>query len=334
MYSALLLSFALPLCLSLAAPSAPSLPLGHPPWLDDHGHNQPYYPNPLNPVPGKLPLNIDEKVNYYEPHHNNDGNGTYKRSPCPAVNLLANRGYIPRDGKQVSYPELAQASRDVYNFGDDNIMLVLVPAFSAHPNATHLDLDQFADAAVQHLINCPAAPTRMDIEIGDNIDLNMTLLESLLSFSKEGVTLSLEDMAEHHHLRHNESKAENPRFRFGNIDAACALAQYANLAAVLGRVGPHGLSTVYVDDVREFYEKEDLPSTYGRRELPYFSVEANDHIDRMAYHVGFQIVRPFPKGDGTGKWKDVEPVVARYEGEGGEGGGAQKLSDTDVLSPE
>ena len=54
----------------------------------------------------------------------------------------------------------------------------------------------------------------------------------------------------------------------------------------------------------------------------------------MAYHVGFQIVRPFPKGDGTGKWKDVEPVVARYEGEGGEGGGAQKLSDTDVLSPE
>ena len=89
-------------------------------------------------------------------------------------------------------------------------------------------------------------------------------------------------------------------------------AQYANLAAVLGRVGPNGLNTVYLDDVREFYEKEDLPAAYKRRELPYFSVEANDHIDRMTQHIGFQIVRPFPKGDGFGKWKDVEPEVARF----------------------
>ncbi|KAL8847169.1 MAG: hypothetical protein Q9221_007770 [Calogaya cf. arnoldii] len=203
--------------------------------------------------------------------------------------MLANRGCIPRSGKRVGYAEIAQASRDIFNFGDDNIMLVLVPAFAAHPNATHLDLDQFADLAVQHIINCPAAPTRQDIEVGDN------------------------DMAEHHHLRHNQSKAENPRFRFGNQDAACALAQYANIAAVLGRVGPHGLSTAYVDDVREFYEKEDLPTAYKRRELPYFSTEANDHIDRMSHHVGFQIVRPFPQGDGFGKWADVEAEKAKYK---------------------
>ena len=90
-------------------------------------------------------------------------------------------------------------------------------------------------------------------------------------------------------------------------------AQYANLAAVLGRVGPNGLNTVYVEDVRAFYETEDLPPAYQRRELPYFSVEANDLTDRMTHHVGFQIVRPFPEGDGFGKWSDVEPVVAPYE---------------------
>ena len=90
-------------------------------------------------------------------------------------------------------------------------------------------------------------------------------------------------------------------------------AQYANIAAVSGRVGPHGLSTVYVDDVREFYEKEDLPTAYKRRELPYFSTEANDHIDRMSHHVGFQIVRPFPQGDGFGKWADVEAEKAKYK---------------------
>lgn len=51
----------------------------------------------------------------------------------------------------------------------------------------------------------------------------MTLLDSLLSFSKDGETLTLEDLAEHHHLRHNQSLADNPRFRFGNQDAACAM---------------------------------------------------------------------------------------------------------------
>ena len=190
--SSLLVSLALTLSFSFASTAQRALPEGHPPippWLSDTGHNEPYFPNPARPVPGKLPLNIDEKLHYYEPHQNNDENGKYKRSPCPAVNTLANRGYIPRSGKHVGYAEIAQASRDVFNFGDDNvsflksrqkrvveiiilstmlfprwtlllrstklqelacadivsqIMLVLVPAFSAHPNATHLDLDQFA----------------------------------------------------------------------------------------------------------------------------------------------------------------------------------------------
>ena len=96
-------------------------------------------------------------------------------------------------------------------------------------------------------------------------------------------------------------------------------AQYANLAAVLGRPGPHGLNTVYLDDLRFFYEKEDLPAAYGRRELPYFSVEANDLTDRMTQHIGYQIERPFPKGDGFGQYSDVEPLKAAFEGMGNQG---------------
>ena len=122
----LLILLALAFSLSLASPAQRALPAGHPPlppWFSDHGHNEPYFPNPAHPVPGKLPLKIDEKLHYYEPHQNNDKNGAYKRSPCPAVNTLANRGYIPRSGKHVAYAEIAQASRDVFNFGDDNVRI-------------------------------------------------------------------------------------------------------------------------------------------------------------------------------------------------------------------
>lgn len=182
---------------------------------------------------------------------------------------------------------------------------------------------------MQHVSNCPTAPTRNDRELGDNVNLNITLLESLLSFSKDGETLTMEDMAEHHHLRHNQSLADNPQFRFGNRDASCSLyvflggmrtcnfinifyrGQYANLVAILGRVGKHGLHTVFVEDVREFYMREDLPASYGRRQLPYYSIESMAYIDRMSHHIGFEIAQPYPDNDQDGR--DVEPVTANFD---------------------
>ncbi|KAL8640185.1 MAG: hypothetical protein Q9228_002869 [Teloschistes exilis] len=296
-----------------AWPSISQQTLTSPPWANDHGHNELFIPTPDHIIPGKKPLQYDKNRHYYEPHHNDADHGTYKRAPCPALNTLANRGFIPRSGKHITYENLAQAARDVYNFGDDNIMLVLVPAFALHPNQTHIDLDQFADDKVQHAINCPAAPTRLDRESGNNIDLNTTLLDSMLSFSEDGETLTLEDMAEYHHLRHNQSRAGSKSWQFGNSDATCALAQYTNLVGVLGRNGKHGLQTLYLEDVKEFYTSEDLPDAYERRELPYYAIEATQLIDRMTHHIGYQIMRPFPSGDHDGR--DVEPVKALYEEE-------------------
>ncbi|KAM0168783.1 hypothetical protein ACHAPF_010660 [Botrytis cinerea] len=292
------------------------------------GHNELYIPDYNNPVPGKLAFSMDERVNYFEKHNNGAKHGSIRRSSCPAINTLANRGFIARSGRNISYEEIAQASRDVFNFGDDNIIIVLSAAFAYHPGLDRLDLDMLADEAVHHRINCPASPTRNDRELGDNVNMNMTLLESLLGFSKDGETLTLEDLAEHHHLRHNQSLAENSHFRFGNLDAACALyvfhyikqckglidimfrAQYANLVGMLGKIGKNGLLTLFVEDVRQFYVDEDLPIGYGRRQLPYYSIESNQYIDRMAHHIGFQIVRPWPVDDQDGR--DVEPVFAKF----------------------
>ena len=88
-------------------------------------------------------------------------------------------------------------------------------------------------------------------------------------------------------------------------------AQYGNLFGVLGRIGPNGLNTVFLKDLCFFYTKEDIPPGYDRRELPFFSPEANSYIDRMTHHIGFQIERPWPKYDQDGR--DVEPVVANFD---------------------
>lgn len=70
----------------------------------------------------KVPLHFDADYHYYELHRNNEHNGTYKRSSCPALNTLANRGFIPRTGRNVTYVSIAQSMRDIFNFGDDNVI--------------------------------------------------------------------------------------------------------------------------------------------------------------------------------------------------------------------
>lgn len=272
----------------------------------------PFIPTPQHPVPGKVPFTIDSTVNYYERQVNGSGYAAeYRRSSCPALNTLANRGYLKRSGRNITMAELTKAFTDVFNFGLDNIVIVVWPTFAAHGRPSAIDLDYFNDDKVQHIINGPAAPTRNDRELGDNVNINMTLFDSLVSFSKDGVTLTLEDCAEHHHLRHNQSKLENPKFRFGNRDAITSLAQYSNLIAILGRNGPNGPTTLFLEDLRTFYLDEDLPAAYQRREMPFYSPEANAYMDRMSNHIGMKIERPFPPDDGDGR--DIEPEKAKYE---------------------
>lgn len=87
------------------------------------GHNEPFVPSPDHPVPGKIPYTPDQKTHYFDKYINGSENGYYRRSSCPAVNVLANRGYIHRSGRNITSEEIAQAARDVYNFGDDNVRI-------------------------------------------------------------------------------------------------------------------------------------------------------------------------------------------------------------------
>ena len=87
----------------------------------DIGHNELYLPSLDHPVPRKIPFKVDESIHYFAKYVNGSENGRYRRSSCPAVNTLANRGYINRSGQNITYEEIAQASREVWNFGDDNV---------------------------------------------------------------------------------------------------------------------------------------------------------------------------------------------------------------------
>ena len=56
-----------------------------------------------------IEFNVGEEENEFRPAREGD-----IRGPCPAINTLANHGFINRDGKDVKVSDLAQALQDVY----------------------------------------------------------------------------------------------------------------------------------------------------------------------------------------------------------------------------
>ncbi|KAJ6542849.1 Chloroperoxidase [Mycena capillaripes] len=52
-----------------------------------------------------------------------------RRSPCPALNALANHGYLPRRGTQITFMHLLHAVRTVYNLSLPLALLLTVVGF-------------------------------------------------------------------------------------------------------------------------------------------------------------------------------------------------------------
>ncbi|KAF7793685.1 hypothetical protein EIP86_004800 [Pleurotus ostreatoroseus] len=50
-----------------------------------------------------------------DPHVYASPSGTDSRSPCPALNALANHGYLPRDGRNISFSQTIHVMKEVYN---------------------------------------------------------------------------------------------------------------------------------------------------------------------------------------------------------------------------
>ena len=85
------------------------IPLARDNW--EFGQNELFRPTPEHLLPEKAPFHIDESKHWYQRFVNGSRDGAIRRSSCPAINILANRGYINRSGRNITYSEFAYAVR-------------------------------------------------------------------------------------------------------------------------------------------------------------------------------------------------------------------------------
>ncbi|KAL1916377.1 uncharacterized protein VTP21DRAFT_5568 [Calcarisporiella thermophila] len=180
------------------------------------------------------------------------------RCPCPAFNTLANHGILPRDGRRVTMLQILQALRTVYGFSTDfdAIATIFPGLYSLANGRVYFNLEDFN---AHNLLEHDASLVRQDAFLGDHVHANQTMLNHMLSFSRDGRTLTLLDIARIRRYRERDSMQRNPNYSISPFQTLVALFEAASIPMVFG----NGFS-VPIQSVRTWLGEERLPDGYKR----------------------------------------------------------------------
>ncbi|KAI0368133.1 Cloroperoxidase [Pilatotrama ljubarskyi] len=117
------------------------------------------------------------------------------RSPCPALNALANHGYLPRDGRGLTATQLSSAIQEVYGLSPVFAALLAYGGVARCGTKGKLDLH---DLAVHNLVEHDGSLVHADAAPGEKyapINVDVALLRQLLETSSTNY-LSLKDLTQ------------------------------------------------------------------------------------------------------------------------------------------
>ncbi|KAF9069840.1 Peroxidase, family 2-domain-containing protein [Rhodocollybia butyracea] len=102
---------------------------------------------------------------------------TDSRGPCPGLNTLANHGFLPRNGSNITIPVVLNAIKDGFNFYPTNLLRTAAKiGLLATENADNFSLEELAlHGTLEHDVSL----SRSDLSCGDHIHFNATVFATL-----------------------------------------------------------------------------------------------------------------------------------------------------------
>ncbi|KAJ5622995.1 hypothetical protein N7490_011600 [Penicillium lividum] len=132
------------------------------------------------------------------------------RSPCPALNCLANHNILPRDGRQITYKQMSHAIQHAYNLSPSLADQLTESAKLLDQGRGWIDLH---DLNTHNIIQHDASFTRPDIALcPDQSFPHPDLVERFLAYASSGEFLSLDDIVSYSGIRRAECKRINGQY--------------------------------------------------------------------------------------------------------------------------
>lgn len=186
------------------------------------------------------------------------------RSPCPALNSMANHGILPRSGKDLTVNTLTDALEKVFNIGFDLRIILAVGGLFSSPNALLNGTMDLNDLDKHNYIEHDGSLSRAPVhEGGDDHTFRQDIFNQSLAIlsNTTDATVSI-DMAFKAHMHRVQSDAKTKDFSYGSKQDLIARGETALylLAMVDPRTG--GTPLAYV---RVLFEQERLPYDEGWR---------------------------------------------------------------------
>ncbi|KUJ23751.1 Cloroperoxidase [Mollisia scopiformis] len=180
------------------------------------------------------------------------------RGPCPMMNTLANHGFLPHDGGNITLENAVYALTTALNFNESVATLMWQQAIIANPepNATFFTLDNLNR---HNVLEHDASISRSDAFFGNNHVLNQTIFDTTTAFWT-GDILDVTMLANGKMARQLASKAFNPNYTFTSTTEAFSLGEMGAPILIFGDI-PAG--TVNKTLVTYFFENERLPVELG-----------------------------------------------------------------------
>ncbi|KAL1631274.1 putative Chloroperoxidase [Diplodia seriata] len=194
-----------------------------------------------------------DSVHYWAPGGPNDFRG-----PCPMMNTLANHGFLPRDGRNITKANAIRALGDGLNFDAALATIMWEQAIIANPepNATFFTLDHLNR---HNVLEHDASLSRSDAYFGNNHVFNQSIFDTSRKYWTDDV-MTPAMIANSKIFRQVESRAANPDYAFSSTVESFSLGE---IAAPFIVFGDHASETVNRTMVEYFFENERLPSELG-----------------------------------------------------------------------
>ncbi|RGP77035.1 hypothetical protein FLONG3_4864 [Fusarium longipes] len=178
-----------------------------------------------------------------------------RRSPCPMVNSLANHGYLPRNGLNISLDDLIVAFTDSVNLDPAATTLVGKQALTTGDGVT-FNLD---DLNKHGIIEHDGSLSRADTFFGDNHSFNETIWAQTSSHFTES-TISIRTAAKARNERLKIAAATNPEYDLPSSGNQASLIETALYLIVFGNPKDGNAKTEWV---KTLFEQERLPFEEG-----------------------------------------------------------------------
>ncbi|KIY70084.1 Cloroperoxidase [Cylindrobasidium torrendii FP15055 ss-10] len=187
------------------------------------------------------------------------------RSPCPGLNALANHGYLPRDGKNITIPIMMDAALKGYNIQPE--VILLAARVSLMTSTYAWDAFSLEDIRLHGNVEHDASLSRMDEALGSNWEFNEDIYTTLAN-SNPGVDYyNASSAGEVQRLRLEQSLRDNNATHNTLSELTIRTRESSLYLAVMGDPTTGEAPKEYVDI---FFREDRLPIEEGwkRSEVP------------------------------------------------------------------